>query len=58
MGVEIYACDMVGAIVTVAFTVVALVVWFVWLAMDAGRYQWATEAVGRFIDLVLRRSRP
>jgi hypothetical protein len=46
---------MVGVIVSVALTGVALVVWFVWLAMDAGRYQWATELIGRSVDRVFRR---
>lgn len=48
---------MVGVIVSVAFTVLALVVSFIWLAMDAGRYQWATELLGKSVDRVFRRKR-
>jgi len=41
----------------VALGLIAAVVLFVRLAMDAGRYQWATELIGRSIDWVVRRAR-
>jgi hypothetical protein len=47
----------VGTVVFVVLGVIGAVVMFVWLAMDAGRYSWATELVGRSIDRVRSRIR-
>ena len=33
------------------------IVLFVWLAMDAGRYRWATELIGRSVDAIVVRAR-
>jgi hypothetical protein len=47
----------VGTVLGVALGLTAVVVVFVLLAMDAGRYRWATELIGRFIDTLVRRVR-
>jgi hypothetical protein len=49
--------DAMGTVVILALGVIAAVVGFVSLAMDAGRYQWATELIGRTFDRMLRRIR-
>lgn len=34
----------------VVLALIGAVAIFVWLALDAGRYRWATELIGRSID--------
>ena len=46
-----------GAPVWVVLGLFGAVTSFVYLAMDAGRYRWATELIGRSIDSVVARSR-
>jgi hypothetical protein len=41
----------------VALGLLATVVLFVRLAMDAGRYRWATELIGRSIDSIVALAR-
>jgi hypothetical protein len=43
----------VGTALGLALGLIAAVVVFVLLAMDAGRYRWATELIGRFLDEVI-----
>jgi hypothetical protein len=47
----------VGTALGVALGLIAAVVMFVWLAMDAGRYTWATELIGRSIDSIVAGAR-
>jgi hypothetical protein len=42
-----------GTALGVTLGLIAAVVLFVTLAMDAGRYRWATELIGRSIDWVI-----
>jgi hypothetical protein len=47
----------VGTALAVALGLLAAVVLFVRLAMDAGRYRWATELIGRSIDSIVALAR-
>jgi len=44
----------VGTVLFLVLGAVAAVVAFVWLAMDAGRYSWATALIGRSVDALVR----
>jgi hypothetical protein len=51
-----YRC-VVGTVLWLAMGLAAGVVLFVSLAMDAGRYSWATQLVARFIDRLVSGAR-